>query len=810
MATPRLRERNARSYPEPANRQEGAEKLPLSADFQIHTGFGLKRRRASRGWNRAVLRIAMGVALPAVLAVAGCGGGSVASSSAATSANGTFSISPGSLTIDTNCTGCNYASSGYEQFTATASNGAAVSVTWSVSGGDAHSGAGSFINSASGQYVPPSYLTADSVTVTVTATSTSNSSLTASATLTVTPGFLQPLTPENVALGANGTASVTGYIAEVGGSDGVNFTTASSANGSSGGQGTIVSTPCTRGTLSTGAFTYCTATYTAPTTVSQTGTTYIVATIGSSSSKESTNVLLNSEGIDSDPATHQAVLNTPIDLGSSGGNNDDYDTVTKSGQTYITDCCGGTLGSLIQDSSGNQYILSNNHVLARSDQASAGETIIQPGLIDNPSGACQPEGDGGNETPVGVLKGFVPIQSTSTDVDAALAAVNAGAVNSSGAILELGAPQVNGTLSAAPPGTSSTGGKGEGPVLNMTVAKSGRTTGLTCASISVVALTVQVPYYSNCAETIPYYTKTYTNQIGIEGNHFSDAGDSGSLVVDTSDGEPVGLFFAGSSSNGVSEGVANPVSEVLSELSTYVGSGASYSFVGTTDHPVSCLNYGSGTAAAAQARTLSGAEMDRAQQAMTDARALVNPSAGILGVSTGKSSDSAGEAAIVVYVNPNKSPAVPATLDGVRTEVIPATAQAVSMGTAPQSLLQAGPPPPLPAAVLRHAMGVQQQLANTLMQQTPAFFGVGVGQSLDDPQQAALVIYVDKNAVPAQLPQTIGGLRTRYIVMDRFHVTRSYLSATPRRSRCMAQPIAVPGDGFGLLNAKRLRGLNLF
>ena len=72
-----------------------------------------------------------------------------------------------------------------------------------------------------------------------------------------------------------------------------------------------------------------------------------------------------------------------------------------------------------------------------------------------------------------------------------------------------------------------------------------------------------------------------------------------------------------------------PAGEVLSELSTYVGSGTSYTFVGTTDHPVSCLNYGAGTATAAQARTLSGAEMDRAQQAMTDARALVNPSAGI-------------------------------------------------------------------------------------------------------------------------------------------------------------------------------------
>src|SRR5262252_4250543 len=46
-------------------------------------------------------------------------------------------------------------------------------------------------------------------------------------------------------------------------------------------------------------------------------------------------------------------------------------------------CCSGTLGSLIQDSAGNKYILSNNHVLARSDQASPGEDISQPGLIDN-------------------------------------------------------------------------------------------------------------------------------------------------------------------------------------------------------------------------------------------------------------------------------------------------------------------------------------------------------------------------------------------------------------------------------------------
>jgi hypothetical protein len=39
----------------------------------------------------------------------------------------------------------------------------------------------------------------------------------------VTPGFLQPLTPENAALGANGQVTVTGYLAEAGGYAGINF-----------------------------------------------------------------------------------------------------------------------------------------------------------------------------------------------------------------------------------------------------------------------------------------------------------------------------------------------------------------------------------------------------------------------------------------------------------------------------------------------------------------------------------------------------------------------------------------------------------
>ena len=764
-----------------------------------------RKGRRLRGLNRAdardsfarrggmVARAVAMAAIPVVCVLAGCGGGVTASPS-----NGTFSIAPGTTSVDTNCTGCNAANSSgasVEQFTAALASGGAASVTWKVTGGDANSGAGTI--TASGQYTPPSYLTADSAQVTVTATLASNSGVAASAVLTVTPGFLQPLTPENAALGANGTLTVTGYLAEAGGHTGISYGLSSTASGSSGGQGSLGATNCTR---SSTAFTYCTVTYTAPAAVTSTGSTYIVATVGSSSSRTASNILLNTAGVSSDPATHETILATPVSLGSSGGNNNDYDA---SGN-QIVDCCGGTLGSLIQNSSGTQYLLSNNHVLARSDQASVGETIVQPGLIDD---KCMPYGlTGAAITPVGTLTGFLALKSSSTNADAAIAAVNSHAVSAAGNILELGALQGNGTLAAAPPGISSTGGRGESASLNMSVAKSGRTTGLTCASISAVNLDVSVDYFTDCAETKAYLTKIFTNQIGVSGNQFSDAGDSGALVVDSSTAEPVGLFFAGGVSiSGVSEGVANPVSDVLNELSAQVGGGTPYTFVGTTDHAVSCLNYGNSTVKSAQARTLTAAETSRVENALGQALMLVNRSTGILGVAAGKSSDHAGEAAVILYVDAGMSVNVPATVDGVRTIVIPTTARSVLFGVAPQTALEANAVQGLVGAVLSQAAAVKQQMAQSLMKQNRAFFGVGVGESLDNPKEAALVIYVDRRMVPAQLPATVNGLRTRYVVMDRLHVTRSYAAQVRSRSRCMAKP----AGNFDLFNVNRLRSLNL-
>jgi hypothetical protein len=507
----------------------------------------------------------------------------------------------------------------------------------------------------------------------------------------------------------------------------------------------------------------------------------VVATIGTSTSKEAAKILLNTEGISSNPAAHQKELATPVLLGSSGGNNTDYDTRGN----QIVDCCGGTLGSLIQNSSGTQYLLSCNHVFARSDQASVGEMIVQPGLIDN---NCTPYGDGSGTTPVGILTAWLPLSSNATNVDAAIAQVDSGAVNSSGEILELGTLQAGGTLAAAPPGISSTGGKGESGSLNLVVAKSGRTTGLTCASISALNLDVKVEYYKNCDETTAYLTKTYTNQIAIEGNEFSDAGDSGSLVVDAGNAEPVGLFFAGGVTNtGVSEGVANPAPMVLAELGSQEG--ANYTFVGTTDHPVSCLNYGAATVTVAQSTALSGPQLELAQQAVGQARMLISPSMGILGVATGKSSDHAGEAAVIFYVDESMNVSVPQTVSGVRTEVIPTTAQAVAAGATPQSAVRSGATMQLAPAVFNQAVTAKEQVAQNLMQQNPAYFGVGVGQSLDNPREASLVIYVDRKQAPAILPPTVNGLRTRYVVMDRLHVTRSYLQG-PLRSlgHCMAHP----------------------
>src|SRR6266404_2658082 len=67
-----------------------------------------------------------------------------------------------------------------------------------------------------------------------------------------------------------------------------------------------------------------------------------------------------------------------IELGASGGNANDSST---NATAHTITCGGGTLGALVTRG-GTQFILSNTHILARSDIAQIGDAIIQPGLID--------------------------------------------------------------------------------------------------------------------------------------------------------------------------------------------------------------------------------------------------------------------------------------------------------------------------------------------------------------------------------------------------------------------------------------------
>jgi len=704
--------------------------------------------------------------------LAGCGAGPVT----ATSANAAFSVSPGAAYIDTSCTGCNALNahaSPIHQFSATLAAGGAAPVTWSVSGGDPASGPGK-INDQ-GQYTPPAYLTSDRTQVQVTAALKSDPTLRATSLLTLTPGFLQPLTPENAAVGPSGSITVTGYLAEAGGTSEIHFALSSTPAGDNPGEGTLSAPACQR---TRHAFTTCSVTYTAPALVSSTGVTYVVATLPGSTAKIETAVLLNAPGVMSNPASHQDSLSAPMLLGSSGGNNNDFD---EKGNTVV-DCCSGTLGALVQDAGGRQYLLSNNHVLARSDRASVGDTIVQPGLIDN---NCTPNGDGAGTVPVAALTAWLPLRSPQTNVDAAIAQVASHTVDPGGSILELGLRQPDGSLAAAPPGISSTNGKGESATLQLRIAKSGRTTGLTCGRVTALDLDVAVDYYRDCAETRPYLTKIFTNQIAVSGDRFGDAGDSGALLVDTANAEPIGLFFAGGiDASGVSHGIANPATDVLNALTTQMPGAASFTYVGATDHEVSCLSYGDSTTSAAQAHPLSDAESARQQAALAAGRALVNPSAGVLGIATGKSSDQPGTAALIVYVDETLAPLVPAAVEGVRTIVISTTARSVSLGSAPSTATAAGLPP-MAASAIALAQSTKRQIAHKLMQQNSAFFAIGVGQSLDNPREPALVIYVDREHIPAQLPSTMNGVRTRYVFMDRLHVTRSYAASFPAPHHCM-------------------------
>jgi len=454
---------------------------------------------------------------------------------------------------------------------------------------------------------------------------------------------------------------------------------------------------------------------------------------------------------------NQNEQNLPIELGTSGSNVDD-----KSG-IY---CCGGTLGALLIRN-GNYYILSNNHVLARSDQAALGEPISQPGLIDTNCSTV------GTHT-VANLTSFANLETPGTNVDAAIALIVPGAVDLTGNIFSLGSTATGTTPDPGPPHQ----GRGIAAIIGQSVAKSGRTSGLTCGTVAVTGLSTSVTYQRQCNGGTSF-TASYSNQIAVSGGStsFSTSGDSGSLIVDEQTADPVALLYGGSDT----ETVGNPVGDVLVALTdqqgnqpSFVGSAAAHAVIGCT------LAGGAVKAAGAQAAiaAVDAASLAQAQRArdLHAPELLANPYINAVGVAA--SIDRPGEAAVLMVVNPGREVTpLPATIEGVGTRIV------AMEGITPHGImeyeggLRIAPVPQvfavnaLSKAEVERARTVHVAYVSELMKQ-PGVQGVGITSSGDAPGEAALMIYLIRGEKHNTIPVVIEGLRTRVKETSRFTTGR--------------------------------------
>ncbi len=225
----------------------------------------------------------------------------------------------------------------------------------------------------------------------------------------------------------------------------------------------------------------------------------------------------------------------------------------------------GTLGCIVRDrDTGEPLILSNNHVLANSNDANLGDAILQPGPTD---------GGKVNSDTIATLLRFIPIQYTTSPgtcdyarVYASIGNLIAIALGSSHRVsVNSFSPQALNKVDAAlaRPNADSDVldeirgiGKISGVLeaeLGMPLRKSGRTTDFTTDQVQVLEATVNVSYGTG-------RTATFEEQI-VTGS-MSQGGDSGSLVVHNDSPNAVGLLFAGSDQSSI----LSPIQTVLDLL----------------------------------------------------------------------------------------------------------------------------------------------------------------------------------------------------------------------------------------------------
>jgi hypothetical protein len=218
----------------------------------------------------------------------------------------------------------------------------------------------------------------------------------------------------------------------------------------------------------------------------------------------------------------------------------------------------GTIGARVLDGASNLFLLSNNHVLANSNNASIGDAILQPGPVDGGTAADQ----------IGSLAAFkvIDFSGAGNTIDAALASANT-------TVLSNTTPTDDGY--GMPAGQIWGDGNSDGvfddknALLNLKLQKYGRTTKLTKGAVTGINATLSI-----CYEVVFIFcvkSATFVDQIVIEPGSFSGGGDSGSLIVtDDLNRNPVALLFAGSTA----QTIANRIDLVLNHFGVHIDAGS--------------------------------------------------------------------------------------------------------------------------------------------------------------------------------------------------------------------------------------------
>lgn len=163
---------------------------------------------------------------------------------------------------------------------------------------------------------------------------------------------------------------------------------------------------------------------------------------------------------------------------------------------------------------------------------------------------------------------------------------------------------------------------------------------------------------------------TFNNQVVIESATFSNAGDSGSLIVEADTAQPTALLFGGDSTTGFA--VANSIQDVLSALPD-PSNHALPTIVGGAPHAVAGCASGSNAASPQNPERaqpqVTALAIEHAEQTKRIHLAELSADPAVLGVGIG-AGETPGEAAIVVFIARGKAhAAISASLDGLQVRI---------------------------------------------------------------------------------------------------------------------------------------------